>query len=88
MSTKKVGSKTFDELLEEWDAAVKVEPEPPQGFLPMDVIAKRVSVSKGITYASARKILREMLRDEEIEHVNGPRKFQGETCSHIWYKPK
>ena len=88
MATKKVGSKTFDELLEEWDTAVKVEPQPPEGFLPLDVIAKRISVSKGITYGSARKILREMLNDGKIETVNGPRKFQGEPCSQVWYKPK
>ena len=88
MATKKVGSKTFDELLEEWDAAVRVEPEPPEGFLPMDVIAKHIAESKGIGFAHGRKILREKFNAGEVERVIGPRKFQGEQCSNLWYKPK
>ena len=88
MATKKVGSKTFDELLEEWDDAVKVEPAPPEGFLPLDVIANRIANSKGISYTAASHIPRTMFNDGQAERLIGPRKFQGKACSHVWYKPR
>ena len=88
MPTKTIGKKTFEQMLAEWEAVVPAEAEPPEGFLPLDVIAKDIAKRKGITYTASSQFLRKMFLDGAIEKVDGPRIFQGKRCSNVWYRPK
>ena len=88
MATKTIGKKTFEQMLEEWQSVIPAEAKPPQGFLPLDVLADNIAERKGITHTGASAILRRIYLDGKSEKLIGPRWFNGKRCSNIWYRLK